>query len=211
MTWLDVLVEGRSDVPVVEEILKRKFGLVRGHDFQVISHTGRGSLPNNPLDRPNPKRTALLDQLPAKLRAYANRHAPATVVMVLVDTDDTECSEVLRDLNRMLNVLPARPVVMFRLAIKEIESWFISDVNALRAAFPGKLKKNVLKDVQPDTETDAWELLAKALAANRAQTGEATKMDWATKISPYLDLDTPRSPSLRKFIEGVNKLIEARQ
>lgn len=207
MIWLEVLVEGVSDAPTIKEIFQRKFGLVEGEHFRIHPHSGKGSLPADPQFKSNPKRLGLLDQLPSKLRVYAKNLPAHAVVLVVVDVDNTPCVDLLGDLNGMLASLPDKPKVLFRLAIEEIESWFISDANALRSAYPGRLKKAALRGIEPDEIVGAWEVLAKALGFDQAAAGPGVKLDWAERISPHLNLDNPRSPSLRKFIEGVNRVV----
>lgn len=208
MIWLEVLVEGVSDVPTVKEIFQRKFGLVDGEHFRIHPHSGKGSLPVNAQAKSVPKRLGLLDQLPSKLRVYAKNLPKHAVVVVVVDVDATPCIDLLKDLNAMVDSLAPRPKVLFRLAIEEIESWFISDANALRSAYPGRLKKAALKGIEPDEIVGAWEVLAQALSFDKSSAGPGTKLDWAEKISPHMNLENPRSPSLRKFIEGVDRLVE---
>lgn len=210
MIWLEVLVEGISDAPTIKIILEKKFDLIEGKDFAIHWHCGRGNLPIHPHASSLPKHLGLLDQLPAKLRVYAQRPAQTVVVLVVVDTDKTPCVELLRDLNTMLAALTEKPQVLFRLVIEEIESWFISDVNALRSAYPKRLDKSVLKGLEPDAIVGAWEKLAKALKFEESSAGPGVKLGWAEKISPHLNLDQPRSPSLRKFIEGVDRLVKGR-
>ncbi|MFM9902912.1 MAG: DUF4276 family protein [Polaromonas sp.] len=210
MIWLEVLVEGVSDVPTIKEILERKFELTDGKDFAIHWHCGRGTLPADPHGISDPKRLGLLDQLPSKLRVYAKRPPQTVVVLVIVDSDKTPCVELLRELNVMLAKLPEKPQVLFRLVVEEIESWFISDINALRSAYPKRLDKTVLKGLEPDAIVGAWEKLAKALKFEESSAGPGVKLGWAEKISPYLNLDQPRSPSLRKFIEGVDLLVKGR-
>ena len=148
MIWLEVLVGGVSDVPTIKEILERKFNLINGQDFRIHPHSGRGSLPTDPNAKSDPKHLGLLDQLPSKLRVYAKRVPQNVVVLVVIDVDNTPCKELLRDLNLMVASLNEKPRVLFRLAIEEIESWFISDVNALRSAYPKRLDKAVLKGLE---------------------------------------------------------------
>ena len=207
MIWFEVLVEGVSDAPTVKEIFERKFGLVEGEHFRIHPHSGKGSLPVDPAVKSNPKRLGLLDQLPSKLRVYARNLPAHAVVIVIVDVDDTPCVNLLKNLNAMLASLPAKPRVLFRLAIEEIESWFLSDANALRSAYPGRFKKTVLRGIAPDQIVGAWEVLAQALGFDQPSAGPGVKLDWAEKISPHLNLDNPRSPSLKKFIEGVSRLV----
>ena len=207
MTWFVVLVEGASDVPAVREVLTRRFGLKEEEHFRIHPHQGKGKLPTNPLARPDPKQRQLLHQLPAKLRGYAKSLVPNSVVLVVVDCDDTPCTELLADLNRMLTALPERPArVMFRLAIEETESWFVADPNAVKRAFP-RANVAALRKIQPDAIVGAWERLAEAAGLPTRSSG-ADKLRWASQICPHLDLETPNSPSLEKLISGVARELQ---
>ena len=197
MTYFEVLVEGGSDVPALREVLVRKFGLTEGQDFRIHPHKGRGKLPGNLLGQPDPKQQTLLNQLPAKLRGFSYLSDDACVVVV-VDVDDTPCKDLLADLKSMLRRLPRKPQrVLFRLAIEETESWFIADEGAVKNAFP-RAKTQRIRSTAPDAIVGAWELLADALKVKRDEVTGADKFAWATAIAPHLNLDNPRSPSLRK-------------
>lgn len=208
MIWIEVLVEGASDLPTVKEVLERKFKLVEGEHFRMHAHRGKGKLPDNPLKRPDTKHQGLLDQLPAKLRGYGKSLESHAVVLVVIDTDLQDCKELLAQLNAMLLVLPVKPRVLFRLAIEETESWFIADMDALRSAYPGGVKTRGLKNIQPDAVVGAWEKLAESLGVARKMVAGPTKFQWAQKIAPHLDLEQPKSPSFKKLIDGVARLIE---
>ena len=204
MTWLEVLVEGASDVPAVREVLVRRFGLVEEQHFRIHPHQGKGRLPDNPLARPDPNQRQLLHQLPAKLRGYAKSLQPASIVLIVVDADDDPCTELLAALNGMLATLPVRPKrVLFRLAIEETESWFVADPSAVKRAYP-RAKIALLSKVAPDSIVGAWEKLAEAIGAPAESSG-TEKLRWASLICPHLDLDHPGSPSLRKLISGIDR------
>lgn len=203
MTWFEILVEGASDVPAVRDVLARRFGLVENVNFRIHKHKGRGNLPNDLLGQPDPKQQTLLHLLPAKLRGWSYFGDDACVV-VLIDADDDPCHDLLAQLNAMLARLPKRPPrVLFRLAIEETESWFIADVDAVLAAYP-KARTQKLRRIAPDDVVGAWEELAAALGINSVVAG-TDKYAWAERISPHLNLEDPRSPSLRKFIEGIER------
>lgn len=211
MIRLEVLVEGMSDEPAVREVLVRKFKQVEGVGFRIHPHRGRGTLPSNPLRSPDPKRRGLLDQLPAKLLGYGKQYLPdgdALIVLVVIDVDKSPCVELLAQLNQMLNSLPIKPRVLFRLAIEETESWFIADQNALRKAYPSGIRLATLKGIAPHSVIGSWEALARALGQDPKLVGPGVKTEWAKRIAPHLDLDNPRSPSFRKLIEGVGRLVE---
>jgi hypothetical protein len=53
MTFFHILVEGGADVPMVQEIMARRFNLVEGANFKIYPHKGRGKLPANYLSTPD--------------------------------------------------------------------------------------------------------------------------------------------------------------
>lgn len=203
---LRVLVEGPSDVPTVQTILQRRFGLKHGIDFEVLPHQGKGKLPREPNARPDPSQRGLLHQLPAKLRGMA--HEREVCVVVLVDADRDDCKALLANLRAMLKRLDARPPrVLFRIAIEETESWFIADTAAVRAAYPGA-KVDMLRRIAPDAVCGAWERLALAVGAESGGRPVSIKMEWAERIPMHLDLVAPKSPSLATFIAGIARELQ---
>jgi hypothetical protein len=187
-------------------VLTKRFGLLEHEDFRIHPHRGKGELPRNVLKAPARERAGLLDQLPAKLRGYGSYLDPDTCVVVLVDTDGEDCVKLLATLNAMLAKLDRRPRnVLFRLAIEETESWFIAQPDAVRLAFPGAVLAG-LKNLKADAVIGAWERLAQALGVRPQDVTGPVKYAWAERIASHLDLDAPRSPSLRKFIEGIARM-----
>ncbi len=199
MIRLEVLVEGASDAPAVKEVLQRKFGLVEDIHFRIHPHRGKGNLPANPLSKPDLKHRGLLDQLPAKLIGYS-KSLQDGFVLVVVDADDTSPTQIVADLKRMLDRLPTSPNVLFCIAVEETESWFIADIEAIARAYPKGLKKHILRNIEPDTVVGAWEKLALALGVDPKKVSGSTKYEWATRISPHLNLDAPKSPSFGRLI-----------
>ncbi len=207
--FLEILVEGGADVPTVRDILQRHFNLVESTHFRIHPHQGKGKLPHKPFAPPDPKRRGLLDQLPAKLRGYVNL-PPDYYVIVLVDADNDDCKVLKQELLNLYQTLGEnkRPTcVLFRIAVEETESWFIADKNAIRAAFPHANLKKLPKKKPPDSIVGAWEKLAEALGKNPTDCNGKDKFDWATAISPYLDLEQPQSPSLKAFVDGIARIV----
>lgn len=206
MKFLEILVEGTSDQPTVRVILEKYFRLVENQDFRIHPHQGRGNLSKNPHQEPDPKHRGLLDLLPAKLKAYGSLSKDRCVV-VLVDADDTPCQELKAELIELHRKLKFRPsCALFRIAVEETESWFVADPDAVKKAYP-KAKISDLARVKPDSIVGAWELLAKAIGRKAENCSRADKTEWANKIAPHLDLDNPKSPSLKAFLTGINKLL----
>jgi hypothetical protein len=202
---LHVLVEGTSDVPALREILTRRIGLTGGSDFVIHPHKGKGSIPPNPLDRPSPWEQKLLPLLPSKLRAYG-KNSPEHAVVVVVDADRDNCQALKQSLVTLYQTTNPRPAkVLFRIAVEEMESWFIADTNALVQAYPGAQIAN-LAFVPPAAVVGAWEELARALGLDPSRCSGADKEEWAKTISPHLNLDAPMSPSLKTLISGLERI-----
>ncbi|MDX2030031.1 MAG: DUF4276 family protein [Blastocatellia bacterium] len=206
MKYLEILVEGAADGPTIREILQRRFAMVESVNFRIHAHKGKGTLPKNPHKKPEKLRRGLLDLLPATLKGFANLSADRCVI-VLVDADKTPCVELKQDLLNLYGKLGKRPCcALFRIAVEEIESWFIADPEAIRKAYP-KAKISLLTSIPPDDVVGASELLARALGRKPEDCTGADKYEWATRIAPNLNLETPRSPSLNAFITGISNLI----
>ena len=211
MRFIEVLVEGSSDVPAAREVLKRRLGLEEDKHFRIHPHRGKGRLPTNLLKKPDAGHDFLLTQLPLKLRNYG-RMASGTffpAVVVLVDADRDDCKRLKASLTNMLERLDHKPPqVLFRIAVEETESWFLAQPNAVQRAY-SRAKLSEIKRIAPDQVCGAWERLAEALGYDPQDCGGQDKQEWATAIAPHLDLDEPLSPSLRAFIEGVARMISA--
>lgn len=200
--FIEVLVEGASDVAVVREVLTRHLGRLEDADFRIIPHRGKGTLPSDPLARPDPRRRGLLDQLPAKLRGYAHLSDDYTVV-VLVDADDDDCVALKQALVGLYESLNARPPrVLFRIAVEETESWFLAQPRAVAAAYP-RADVRPFAQIAPDSVVGAWERLARALGRTPESCTGADKHEWAGRIAPHLDFEEPVSPSLNALVTGL--------
>jgi len=197
--FFHILVEGLSDVPTVREIMCRRIGVTEGAHFRVHPHKGKGALPRTSMGVPD---FTLLGQLPATLRAYAQKGQDHCIV-VLVDADRDDCKILKKKMVSMLKTLnPRPPKVLLRIAVEEIESWFIADSGAVSAAYPSANTTHI-STIPPDSVIGAWEELARALGLVPSNCSGADKEEWAKRISPKLDLKNPKSPSLAAFIRGI--------
>lgn len=197
---LHVLVEGESEEALLKGWLPRF--LPPGHSFNIIRHRGKGRLPRDPV-RDLGRREGLLDQLPAKLRAYGRSLDPATDrLLVLVDADDDPCSELKQRLLESLESCDPRPVVLFRLAIEETEAFYLGDPQAIRRAFP-QAKLQRLKSYVQDSVCGTWELFQSVIGDPVED-----KPGWAERMAPHLGTawrgsDANRSPSFRQLCRGL--------
>lgn len=103
---------------------------------------------------------------------------------------------------------------MFRLAIEEVDAWYLGDQEALQAAYP-RVKTDVVGRYVQDSVCDTWELLADAIhpggsAAIRSAgwplPGQI-KCEWAERIGPLLEPDRNVSPSFGKLRDGLRRLV----
>jgi hypothetical protein len=201
---LHVLVEGGSEEALLRGWLPRF--LPPGHSFQIIPHRGKGRLPRDPVRVPDIRREGLLDQLPAKLRAYGRTLDPATDrLLVLVDADDEPCLDLKRRLLETLESCDPRPVVLFRLAIEETEAFYLGDSQAIRKAFP-QARLHLMQGYAQDSVCNTWELFQTVI-------GDSTedKVGWAERMAPHLGTawrgsDANSSPSFRQLCMGLLKL-----
>jgi hypothetical protein len=197
---LHVLVEGPSEEALAQGWLPR---LLPRHAFTLIRHRGKGRLSGDPLKVPDVRREGLLDQLPAKLRAYGQALNPATDrVVVLVDLDDDDCLHLKKRLVALLDHCDPKPYVLFRIAIEETESFYLGDPGAIRSAFP-QAKLQRMKDYVQDSICGTWELFQRVVDARSED-----KVGWAEQMGRHLGTEwrgraANRSPSFQQLCQGL--------
>jgi predicted Fe-S protein YdhL (DUF1289 family) len=162
----------------------------------------------------------LLRVLPQRLAAYRQRieHGEKLRVVVLVDRDSDDCTALKRQLEDMARqatlatksapAVDGRFLVLNRIVIEELESWFIGDAAALRQAFTSLPKLDEKKGIfrNPDNG-GSWEALHRFLKKHGIYKSSYPKIDAARRIAPKLDLQANRSRSFRVFVDGVEALL----
>lgn len=200
---LHVLVEGPSEAAFLRGWFPR---FLPRHVLTVIQHRGKGRLPGEPSSVPNPRREGLLDQLPAKLRAYGRVLDPATDrILVFLDLDADDCGDLKERLLGVLDACDPKPVVLFRIAIEETEAFYLGDPQAIKRAFPqANLRK--LRSYVQDSICGTWEVFREIIGVQ----GE-DKVRWAERMAPHLGIQwrgrgANPSPSFQQFCQGLLKL-----
>ncbi len=210
----EVLVEGQADRTALEVLLSKIIGPYNSpHTWRIHKHQGVGHLPADPLTKADPKNPSLLSNLPASLRAYGKSLTDNQAVIVLVDLDVEDCVTLKAALNNLLHYCSPTPKVLFRIAIEEVEAWFLGDRQAVIQAYP-RARISALNTYQQDSICGTWELLAdavypggcRALKARGRQAAVEEKRRWARDIAPLMDVDENSSPSFRVFRDGVRRL-----
>jgi hypothetical protein len=133
----------------------------------------------------------------------------------VLDTDRRDCSAFLSELKGLASACTPVPTTMFRLAIEEMEAWYLGDRPALLGAYP-RAKAAVLNGYVQDSTCDTWETLADAVYAGGSAAIKKkgwplpgqVKHEWAERIGPRMVLDRNVSPSFCKFRDGVRSLAE---
>jgi len=210
----EILVEGQSDRTALEPLVAKILGPYNNpHTWRIIIHKGLGTLPGNPQARPDPRNPTLLHNLPAKLKAYGKSMGTDEAVVVVLDLDNKDCLSFKRDLKNLLNYCEKEPKTLFRIAIEELEAWFLGDRKAFLSAYP-RAKATVLDGYEQDSICGTWEVIADAVYPGGAKSLEQKgrqylleeKRHWAKNIVPRMDIDDNCSHSFKIFRDGLRQL-----
>jgi hypothetical protein len=213
---LEFLVEDSSGRILLERIIPKIIGEQgQPHTWRLIGYKGIGHLPRNLHTSQDPAKRQLLDQLRRILRGYAKTPGIDAVVIVL-DTDNRDCRKFLDELRTVLTTCNPTPRTLFRLAIEELEAWYLGDRQALEIAYP-KAKSSILDRYVQDSVCGTWETLANAIhpggAAKILESGwplpGQVKCEWATRIGPWMDPERNQSPSFAKLRDGLRRLVDS--
>jgi hypothetical protein len=181
--------------------------------WRVHGYRGIGKIPSNLAGRGDPSKRILRDQLPRLLAGF-EKTPYVDAVVVVVDTDRRDCRAFLEELNNLAGRVAGRTRVMFRLAIEEMEAWFLGDETAVFAAYPN-MNRALFRAYLQDTVCGTWEKLADAITPGGAARVNAQgwpaagvlKAEWALQITPHMDVERNLSPSFAKFRDGVRRLV----
>jgi hypothetical protein len=204
MKQLEVLVEEPSAKAALDRLLPK---IIQGKTRFAIRNFG--------------SKYKLLKELSKRLAGYAKQiqRGENLRILVLVDQDSDDCMALKQKLENFALErglatkshpdVQGRFVVVNRVVVEELESWFIGDPEALRRAFP-KLPPAKNKGIfaKPDNQNGkAWESLHRFLKKHGIYKNNYPKIEAATKISPFLDLKRNRSPSFQQFLVGIEALL----
>ncbi len=162
----------------------------------------------------------LLKVLTKRLTAYRRRieQGEDLRIVVLVDRDNDECEALKRQLEgaaqdaglttKSAPAANGRFLLVNRIVIEELESWFIGDPVALREAFSSLPRIDANKGIfrNPDNG-GSWEALHRFLKKHGIYKSSYPKIDAARRIAPKLDVRANRSRSFRVFVQGVEALL----
>jgi hypothetical protein len=210
---IEILIEDSSGHRMLEHLVPKLIGpLGEPHTWRFHAYRGIGRIPAQLSRTPDPSKRILLDQLPRLLRGYVRTPGIDAVVVVL-DADDRDCRSFLSELKSVAATCNASHLTLFRLAIEEVEAWYLGDRPALLRAY-SRARTRVLDGYVQDSVCGTWELLAEAIHPGGMRTirqagwplpGQV-KHEWAERIGPLLDPASNLSPSFGKLRDGLRRL-----
>lgn len=211
---IEFLCEDASGKRMLETIIPLLLGEPgNAHTWRIHAYKRIGRLPTNLSRGHDPRKRILLDRLPKLLRGYAKTPGIDAVVVV-ADVDQNDCRDFLSELKTLASRVSPTLKVMFRLAIEEMEAWYLGDRYAVQAAYP-QAKTGELDTYIQDSRCGTWEKLADAVYPGGSdaikQKGWPApgriKHEWAENITPHMIPGRNQSPSFMKFCEGLAHLI----
>lgn len=211
---IEVLAEDASGAKLLQAVLPKLLGEEGDpHTWRVHNYRGIGRIPKNLHQGGDPGKRILLDQLPRLLRGYGKTPGIDAVVVVL-DADDRGCVGFLKELKALAANCDPPPRTLFRLAIEEVEAWYLGDRRALEQAYPRARSDKLNRYIQ-DSVCGTWELLADAVhPGGSAAIRKAgwplpgqIKYEWAERIGPLMEPDRNVSPSFGKLRDGLRRLV----
>jgi hypothetical protein len=212
---IEVLVEDSSGAKLLDVVLPKILGEQgKPHTWRLHAYKGIGRIPGDAHKAADPAKRILLSRLPQVLRGYGRTQGIDAVVVVL-DNDSRDCREFLSELKELAVQSDAPTRTVFRLAIEEMEAWYMGDRDALLAAYP-RANKAILDKYVQDSICGTWEILADAIYKGGSKALKdagwplpgQVKHEWAEQIGPLLDLERNESPSFQELRDGVRSLIE---
>ncbi|HEY9853456.1 MAG TPA: DUF4276 family protein [Leptolyngbyaceae cyanobacterium] len=100
-------------------------------------------------------------------------------------------------------------IVLHRIAVEELESWFLGDIPAVRAEYekiPASLSQKATFRNPDAIKGGTWEQLDRTLKYYGYETG-LQKFDFAEKVSPHMDVENNLSKSFQVFRDGLRTII----
>lgn len=179
--------------------------ILPGQSFDVHPHEGKRDL---------------LQKLEARLRGYRHWLPEGYGIVVIIDKDRENCRRLKTQLEntagsvgfRTRSRAQGRPFRIINwLAIEELEAWFLGDVPALIAAYPGVPASLASKARFRDSDAiqGTWEALEQVLQRAGYHLGGLKKIEAARAIAAHMDPTRNRSRSFQGFRRALEHWVPA--
>ena len=198
----ELFVEDASTKEALEILINRLSRSVGSFSFAITAFHGKGQM---------------LAEIEQRLLPIV-RSRWADAVILIIDQDEDDCRDLKRTLvAAALNAgLPAigpheRPVnVTVRIAISELESWFLGDPAAIRRAYPRLRRSDLRITGDVDALPQAWERLQRPLLRRGYYEQRMPKTIVARRIAEQMTI-TPgenRSHSFNVLLNTLHALVD---
>jgi hypothetical protein len=159
----------------------------------------------------------LLKKLPARLKGMS-WIPPDHRIVVLVDEDRQDCLTLKEQLERaardagLLTKSAAQGrtfKVLNRIAVEELEAWFLGDLPAIQAAYPRFRASYVAAANRRDPDAvkgGTSEALERALQRAGYYSTGLPKIEVARNIGDHIDVARNTSPRFKQFVQGIAAL-----
>lgn len=158
----------------------------------------------------------LLSNLENRLKGYAKWMPEDWRIAVLIDEDRQDCRMLkgrLEDAAQAAGLLTKCRSnggafrVVNRIAVEELEAWFLGDVEALRTAFPGVPAHLGSREAFRDPDAvkgGTWEALERVLQKAGHFPGGLRKIELARLMAVHMVPERNRSGSFQCFLAGIS-------
>lgn len=200
---IEFLVEEPSAEAALQNILPKILG--EGVSFNIHPYQGKADV---------------LSKLPGRLRGYRAWLPKDWRIVVLVDADEADCRHLKSILDKaaldagLITKSAAKSgsrfQVLNRLAIQELEAWFLGDVEALHGAYsriPLVLGNRARYRTPDSISGGTWEALERELQRAGYYPGGLPKIAAAREISRHMEPGRNRSMSFQVFRQGLLTLV----
>jgi len=158
----------------------------------------------------------LLKKLPNLMKGYVQWPGVAAArVVVLIDRDDEDCHTLRSRLDTIATdagfvATGSLRQILNRIAVEELEAWFIGDISAVTSAFPRVPAATSTKSVfrNPDAVIGGtWEAFERLLQKHGYCKNGLAKIGTASAIATYMDVEKNESRSFQVFRDGLRKFV----
>lgn len=151
--------------------------------------------------RPHNGKSDLKKSIPKKIKAFSNYYEPVKVI-IIHDQDSNDCKKLKKGLLDLCKKNGGCPVLV-RIACKELESWYLGDMDAIEKVYPkfkAKNFRNSAKFRNPDSIQASQEL---GIIIPEFQKGFASK-----NISKFISVEKNTSTSFSHLVSGITKFLK---
>ncbi len=185
MGRIEILVEE----PSMEECLKEFLPKIAPESWK---------LDENYFIRKHQGKADLQKSIHTKVRVFDNWHEPVAI-LILHDQDSADCRILKHELNERCGDYSIP--IKIRIVCRELESWYLGDLEAIERAYPGFKSSKYKSKAQfrnPDI-LNAKDKLKKILP-------EYKEIASSREISKYMEIEQNRSESFRQFVSGMQSI-----